>query len=90
MEQRSAVPGVHGPTAGVICAVLFSMAHIGFTVSPFKITYLDPVQLVIAFGFGILYAFMYRNTGSLLGPVLIHNVSDGLLAAISYVAKLIR
>lgn len=83
-------PGFTVPTAGVISAVLFSMAHIGFTVSPFKITYLDPVQLVIAFGFGILYAFMYRNTGSLLGPVLIHNVSDGLLAAISYVAKLIR
>ncbi|MGI6643202.1 MAG: CPBP family intramembrane glutamic endopeptidase [Bacillota bacterium] len=83
-------PGFTVPTAGVISAVLFSMAHIGFTISPFKVTYLDPVQLVIAFGFGIFYAFMYRNTGSLLGPVLIHNVSDGMLAAISYAAKLVR
>ncbi|MGE5578429.1 MAG: CPBP family intramembrane glutamic endopeptidase [Bacillota bacterium] len=77
-------------SADVISAIVFSLAHIGFTVSPFRITHLDPVQLTIAFALGIFYSVMYRNTGSLLGPILAHNASDGLLAAISYVARFLK
>lgn len=76
--------------AGFIAAIVFSLAHIGFTILPFKITYLDPMQLAVAFGLGIFYAVMYDHTKSLLGPVLVHNASDGLLAAITYAARLIR
>jgi len=82
--------GLAVPSSGLITAALFSLAHIGFTLSPFKITHLDPVQLTIAFAFGIFYSVMYRNTGSLLGPILVHNASDGLLAAISYAARFVR
>lgn len=78
------------PSADVISAIVFSLAHIGFTASPFRITHLDPMQLTIAFALGIFYSVMYRNTGSLLGPILAHNASDGLLAAISYAARFIR
>ncbi len=69
---------------------MFSLAHVGFTLVPFKITYLDPMQMVIAFAFGILYAVMYDRTKSLLGPLLIHNASDGMLAAISYIVRVIK
>ncbi len=83
-------PGFTASSAGVISAILFSLAHIGFTVSPFKITYLDPMQLAIAFSLGIFYSVMYDHTKSLLGPILTHNASDGILAAISYIGRLIR
>ncbi|MGI6632966.1 MAG: CPBP family intramembrane glutamic endopeptidase [Bacillota bacterium] len=83
-------PGFTVSSPGVIAAVMFALAHIGFTVFPFKVTYLDPMQLIIAFGFGIFYGVMYDHSKSLLGPILVHNASDGLLAAITYLARAIR
>jgi membrane protease YdiL (CAAX protease family) len=88
-NEKVRLPGFEVSSAGIIAAVVFSLAHVGFTIFPFKVTYLDPMQLIIAFGFGIFYAVMYDHTKSLLGPVLVHNASDGLLAAISYAGRLL-
>ena len=82
--------GIDVSSAGFIAAVVFSLAHVGFTLAPLRITYLDPMQLGVAFALGIFYAVMYDRTKSLLGPVLVHNASDGILAAISYMVRLIK
>lgn len=83
-------PGFAEPSTGLISAAVFSLAHVGFRISPFKITHLDPMQLDIAFALGIFYSVVYRNAENPLGPVLAHNASDGLFAAISYAARFIR
>ena len=64
--------------AGFIAAIIFTLAHVGFVFHPFQIDYIEPMQLVFAFGLGIFYAVMFDRTGSLLGPILVHSASDGI------------
>ena len=75
--------------AGIISAVFFAIAHIGFQISPFSITAFAPMQIFIAFALGIFYAVLREKTGSLLGPILAHNISDGWLSILYIVIQLI-
>ena len=74
--------------AGIISAIFFTVAHIGFQFFPFSITSIAPMQLVVAFCLGIFYAVLREKTGSLLGPILAHNISDGWLSILYIVIQL--
>ena len=75
--------------AGIISALFFAIAHIGFQISPFAITAFAPMQIFIAFALGIFYTVLREKTGSLLGPILAHNISDGWLSILYIVIQLI-
>jgi len=64
--------------ANMFSSVIFALAHIGFTIFPFEIVYYNPMQLTFALGLGLLYGYVYEKTNSLLGPILLHNASDGI------------
>ena len=64
------IAGLDVPTAGVWAALMFAAVHI--------YPRLNVEQVVIAFVFGIVAAITYASTGSLLGPILMHNIGDGL------------
>ena len=72
------------PTSGIVAAILFTLAHIGFTFSQFAITYFDPLQLFGAFGFGLFFAIIFHRTGSLLGPIILHGYSNLILNVARY------
>lgn len=74
--------------AGVFAAVLFSLAHIGIDWQALEITYFNPLQLVFTMGLGLFYAFMMDKTNSLLGPVIAHGASDGLITVINLILLL--
>lgn len=62
--------------AGVILAMLFAIAHLtSFWTENFWIAL---GQQIYAFALGILYAYWREKSGSLLGPIIGHNVSDGV------------
>jgi membrane protease YdiL (CAAX protease family) len=62
--------------AGVILAILFAIAHLtSFWTENFWIAL---GQQVYAFALGILYAYWREKSGSLLSPIIGHNVSDGV------------
>jgi membrane protease YdiL (CAAX protease family) len=75
--------------AGLISALCFAIAHIGFQFFPFGITSFAPMQILVAFALGIFYAVLREETGSLLGPILAHNISDGWLSILYIVIQLI-
>jgi uncharacterized protein len=75
---------VEMPVAGILAALIFTVAHINFTIVPFHITHLSIPQLLMALVLGLFYAFAYHRTGSLLAPILTHNLSDGLLWVSEY------
>jgi len=75
--------------AGIISALFFTIAHIGFSLFPFAITSIAPMQLLVAFGLGLFYAVLREKTGSLLGPILAHNISDGWLSILYIIIQLI-
>jgi len=60
--------------AGVVVAVLFALAHFGnFFTEP---VYVAVGQQFYALALGILYAFWFEKSRSLLAPIVGHNVSD--------------
>lgn len=65
------------PLHGLIAALIFTVAHVGFTVFPMGIYHLHPPQLLLAFVLGIYYAIAYHETGSLVAPIIAHNVVNG-------------
>ncbi len=75
--------------AGLVTAVLFAIAHtILFSRASFLEITLDPnwVQVGLALVLGVYYAALRERTGSLLGPILSHNLSDGLYLSATYMA----
>ena len=67
--------------AGLLAAAIFAFAH---TVAYSRLFFLpfsfEPnwFQVVLAFVLGIYYAAVREKTGSLLGAIVSHNISDGL------------
>lgn len=62
--------------AGVILALLFALAHLtSFWTENF---WLALGQQIYAFALGILYAYWREKSGSLLAPIIGHNLSDGV------------
>jgi membrane protease YdiL (CAAX protease family) len=60
--------------AGVIVAVLFSLAHLGsFWTESFRVA---ASQQAYAFVFGVIYAYWYEKSGSLLPSIIGHNVGN--------------
>lgn len=62
--------------AGIVAAVLFCYAHVGYHIFPFEITHFNPDQLFTAAGLGLLYAIVFEETKSILYPIIIHSISD--------------
>ena len=77
------------PTAGIIAAVIFAIAHVGINFMPFQIVYYNVGQLIAAFVFGVFYSIIFVKTKSLLAPIIIHNVIDGVGTTIDYILTLI-
>ena len=68
--------------SNLIAAIIFTIAHIYFTLVPFAIVSFEPMQLVFAFFLGLFYGIMLEKSESLLGPILAHNWSDGIAVVI--------
>jgi uncharacterized protein len=71
--------GVRVPVAGLLAAVIFTLAHVSF-----RHMSADPRQLVLAFTLGVFYAVAYYRTGSLLAPIVAHNVVDGGIVTVEW------
>jgi membrane protease YdiL (CAAX protease family) len=62
--------------AGVVLALLFALAHL--TSFWQENLWIALGQQVYAFALGILYAYWREKSGSLLAPIIGHNVGDGV------------
>ncbi len=81
-------PGLEVYGAGIVAAVLFSVAHMNWSLSPFTLSY-DAFQLVYAFVLGIVYAQTYERTGSVLYPMIIHSMANVLMVGGGYLCSVI-
>lgn len=72
------------PAAGLWVTLLFMLAHINYTISPFRITQFVWQQQLFALGGGLYYAVAMYRTGSLLCPILAHGFSNGIVWSLIY------
>jgi membrane protease YdiL (CAAX protease family) len=68
----------------VLASLLFTAAHISWTLSPFSISELNLFGLLYAFTMGILNGLVYQKSRSLLYPILMHSVSNVLMVGTGY------
>lgn len=71
----------------IIAAVLFMVAHIRWSLSPFSIS-ADPIQLVQSFVFAIFYGKAFEKSGSILYPMLMHSASNVIMVGLGYLITL--
>jgi membrane protease YdiL (CAAX protease family) len=62
--------------AGIVLALLFALAHL--TSFWTENLWIALGQQIYAFALGILYAYWREKSGSLLAPIIGHNVGDGV------------
>jgi membrane protease YdiL (CAAX protease family) len=68
---------------GVIVALLFALAHVtSFFTRPLPVAL---GQQLYAVALGVVYAYLYERTGSLVAPIVTHSVSDGVEVALEFV-----
>ena len=77
------------PLTVLIAAVLFSAAHINWTLNPFLIRPMDVPQLLYALALGILQGWVYVKTGSVVYSMVIHGISNALVVGYSIVLPMI-
>jgi membrane protease YdiL (CAAX protease family) len=62
--------------------LIFMFDHINFSVSPFTVTHFDILQQLTAMIFGIFYGYLFTKTRSVAGPMLAHNLLNGVIVVI--------
>ncbi len=72
----------------IASAVLFSVAHIGWTVNPVSIS-MDYFQLIFAFVLGVVYGATYQKSGSIIYPITMHSITNVIMVGLGYVLTII-
>lgn len=72
----------------IIAAVLFSIAHIKWTVSPFSIS-MNILQLIYCFVLGIADGKAYQESGSVIYPMMMHSISNVITVGLRYILTII-
>lgn len=76
---------VRSPLVAIVSGLLFALAHIKYQIMPFRIIYIDGIQLGITFILGIVWAAMFLKTKSLLGPVIAHTCANTIQIMSGYI-----
>ena len=71
-----------------VATLVFALAHINFSFNPFQITRPNPAQLLTCVIFGVFYGLLMKKTGSILGPILAHNLLNGVITLIGLLMTL--
>lgn len=70
-------------TAIVCSTIIFLLAHINYNLHPFSITHLVPAQLLTCLVAGVFYGWLLVKTKSVIGPMLAHNLLNGVITIVS-------
>ena len=65
------------------------LAHINFNLHPFAVTYFNLAQQITCLIFGAFYGWLLTKTRSIIGPMLAHNLLNGVITLCSLLISLI-
>ncbi len=78
------IADVEIPSVAIVATIFFLLAHISFTFSPFTMTHVSLYQQFCIFVLGLYWAVVFYRTGSLLGPIITHNYTNGISSVVRY------
>ena len=70
--------------AVVVSILIFMIAHVKISFSPFQISNFILMQQITVITFGGFYAYLLVKTKSLLGPILAHNWLNGIIVLVGF------
>ncbi len=74
--------------ANIIAALIFGLAHVGFSMSPFEASY-NSFQVIIAIVLGLFYGDCYEKTRSMYYPMMMHSVSNVIMVGVTIILSFI-
>lgn len=72
----------HLSYANLFAAIIFALAHIVISFSPFGLRYSLP-QLGLAFGLGLIYGDCYEKTKSIIYPMIMHSFTNVIMVGLT-------
>lgn len=72
------------PVTAIIATFLFMLAHLDIDLTNLSITGFDFDQQMKSLQLGVIYALGFHYTKSLLAPIIIHGLSNGLMYSIAF------
>ena len=71
-----------------IAAIIFGLAHVGFSFDPFTLNY-SLFQVILSVIVGIFYGDCYEKTGSVYYPMMMHSISNIIMVGLTIIATFI-
>lgn len=71
--------------AVMISLIAFIIGHVSYTIFPFAIVSYNVLQLLTVVIFGGFYTFLFIKTKSVVGPMLAHNLLNGIIVLSSLI-----
>jgi len=68
----------------IVAAVLFSIAHIKWTLNPFSVS-MNCLQLIYCFVLGIIDGKAYQESKSVIYPMIMHSISNVITVGLGYI-----
>ncbi len=78
------VGNIEIPETIIIATTIFMLAHISIDWQTLSIAAFDIEQQIKALQLGVVYGLAFHYTGSLLAPIVMHGLSNGLQLTITY------
>ncbi len=72
--------------ANIIAAIIFGLAHVGFSFDPFTLNY-NFFQVILSIILGIFYGDCYEKTGSVFYPMMMHSISNIVMVGLTIIAS---
>jgi membrane protease YdiL (CAAX protease family) len=74
--------------ANLIAAIIFGLAHVGFSFAPFSLSY-NAFQVMYAIVLGLFYGVCYERSKSMVYPMIMHSISNVVAVSVSVIAGFI-
>lgn len=78
---------VHAIAASA-ATLVFMLAHINFNLHPFRVTHYNLAQQMTCLVFGQFFGYLQIKTNSVLGPMLAHNILNGVITVVTLITQL--
>jgi uncharacterized protein len=72
--------------ANLIAAIIFGLAHVGFSFAPFAVRY-TLFQVILSVILGIFYGDCYEKAKSMYYPMLMHSISNVIMVGLTIIAS---
>lgn len=74
--------------ANIIAAVIFGLAHVGFSFAPFELRFSIP-QVALSIALGLFYGDCYEKTGSVIYPMIMHSYTNILMVGTTILLSMV-